>query len=81
MRKHRKPPQGTGSIFSPGKRESLTEYVAANLVAAVTAKVNDHEFAELCEAKRSQNHAELARLIPILKERYGKDFERMFRGI
>lgn len=81
MRKHKKPPQGTGKIINPEKDENLKEYVATNMVAAVVAKVSDPEFAELYTAKRERNHAELARLIPILKERYGKDFERMFKGI
>lgn len=81
MRKHKKPPQGTGAIFNPEKVENLKEYAATNLLAAIDAKLHDPEFAQLCEAKLERNHKELARLIPILKERYGKDFERMYKGI
>jgi hypothetical protein len=79
---HRKPPQGTTHIRNFVKEENLIEYGATSLVAAVAAEVDDTEFAELAEAKRSRNYKELARLIPILRERYGvKDFERMFKAI
>jgi hypothetical protein len=82
MKRHRKPPQGTGNIVNPERKEALIDWRAEGLLTAMYAKLHgEEEWQLLATAKEERNQPEMARLIKILKELYPvKIVEKVFKS-